>query len=28
MSADGSTVMLGGFGDNNNTGAVWVFVRK
>jgi len=26
LSADGSTALVGGIGDNNNTGATWVFV--
>jgi hypothetical protein len=28
ISADGSTAIVGGFGDNNNVGAAWVFTRK
>jgi hypothetical protein len=27
LSADGSTAMVGGFGDNSNIGAAWVFNR-
>jgi len=27
LSADGSTAAVGGSGDNNNSGAVWVFAR-
>ncbi len=27
ISADGNTAIVGGVGDNNNTGAVWVFTR-
>jgi antibiotic biosynthesis monooxygenase (ABM) superfamily enzyme len=26
LSADGNTAIVGGYGDNNNTGAAWVFV--
>ena len=28
LSADGNTVIEGGFGDNSNAGAVWVFTRS
>jgi hypothetical protein len=28
ISADGNTAMVGGYGDNGNTGAAWVFVRS
>jgi len=28
LSADGNTVVIGGIDDNNNTGAVWVFIRS
>lgn len=28
ISADGNTAIVGGPGDNNNAGAVWIFVRK
>jgi hypothetical protein len=28
LSADGNTAMIGGFSDNWNTGAVWVFTRS
>jgi uncharacterized protein (TIGR03437 family) len=28
LSADGGTAMLGAFGDNGNTGAVWPFVKS
>ena len=28
LSADGSTALLGGFGDNSDQGAAWVFVRE
>lgn len=28
LSADGNTALVGGTVDNNNTGAVWVFVRS
>jgi hypothetical protein len=27
MSADGNTVIIGGSGDNTNTGAAWIFTR-
>lgn len=27
ISADGSTMLIGGFGDNNDVGAAWVFER-
>ncbi len=27
LSADGNTLVEGGYGDNGNTGAVWVFVQ-
>lgn len=27
ISADGNTVALGGYGDNSNQGAVWIFTR-
>jgi hypothetical protein len=27
MSADGNTVIVGGYGDNSNIGAAWVFVQ-
>ncbi|MBL0097203.1 MAG: hypothetical protein IPP46_12485 [Bacteroidetes bacterium] len=27
VSADGNTLMTGGYGDNSNQGAVWVFSR-
>jgi len=27
ISADGNTVIVGGLGDNNNTGAAWVYTR-
>jgi hypothetical protein len=28
ISADGNLVMVGGYGDNNNTGAVWAFLKN
>jgi hypothetical protein len=28
LSADGSTAIVGGYGDNSNAGAVWVFTRS
>ena len=28
ISADGNTIIIGGFGDNSNAGAAWVFVRS
>jgi len=28
LSTDGSTALIGGSGDNNNAGAVWVFTRS
>jgi hypothetical protein len=28
VSADGNTAIIGGFGDNSNAGAAWVFVRS
>jgi hypothetical protein len=28
LSSDGSTALIGGFVDNSNVGAVWVFVRS
>ena len=28
LSADGSTALIGGIDDNNNTGAAWVFTRS
>jgi hypothetical protein len=28
LSADGNTAIVGGWGDNNNMGAAWVFVRN
>jgi gliding motility-associated-like protein len=28
ISADGNTVLIGGYGDNGNVGAAWVFVRN
>jgi len=28
LSSDGSTALIGGFGDNSNVGAVWVFARS
>ena len=28
MSPDGNTAIVGGWGDNGNTGAAWVFVRN
>ncbi|HUX95513.1 MAG TPA: T9SS type A sorting domain-containing protein [Bacteroidales bacterium] len=28
LSADGNTAIIGGYGDNNNTGAVWIFTRS
>lgn len=28
LSADGNTAMVGGYADNSNEGAVWVFVRN
>jgi hypothetical protein len=28
LSADGNTAIVGGVGDNSNTGAVWVFTRN
>ena len=27
LSADGNTAVIGGYGDNNHVGAVWVFTR-
>jgi hypothetical protein len=27
LSADGNTALIGGFGDNSDTGAAWVFTR-
>jgi len=27
LSADGNTAIIGGFGDNNNIGASWIFIR-
>jgi Divergent InlB B-repeat domain len=28
LSADGTTAIVGGYGDNSNVGAAWVFVRS
>jgi len=28
LSADGNTAMVGGYGDNNNNGAVWIYIRS
>ena len=28
ISADGSTAIVGGFGDNNDTGAAWIYTRS
>jgi FG-GAP repeat len=28
LSSDGNTAIVGGFADNNNTGAAWVFTRS
>ena len=28
ISADGNTAVIGGNGDNNGTGAIWVYIRK
>jgi hypothetical protein len=28
LSADGNTAIVGGYGDNNNAGAAWVFTRS
>ena len=28
VSADGNTAVVGGFGDNNNAGAAWVYTRS
>jgi hypothetical protein len=28
LSADGNTAIVGGFGDNSNDGAAWVYTRK
>jgi uncharacterized protein (TIGR03437 family) len=28
LSADGNTALIGGYGDNNNIGAAWVFTRS
>lgn len=28
LSADGNTAVVGGFGDNSNTGAAWVYTRS
>jgi hypothetical protein len=28
MSADGETVMIGGYADNNNQGAAWIFTKQ
>ena len=28
LSADGNTALIGGYGDNSNTGAAWVFTRS
>ncbi len=28
ISADGNTVLVGGYGDNNNIGAAWVYTRS
>jgi hypothetical protein len=28
LSADGNTAIVGGYGDNSNAGAVWVFTRN
>jgi flagellar basal body rod protein FlgF len=28
LSADGTTAIVGGYGDSSNTGAVWVFTRS
>jgi hypothetical protein len=28
LSADGNTAIVGGFGDNSNAGAAWVFMRN
>ena len=28
LSADGNTAIIGGYGDNFNTGAAWVFIRN
>ncbi len=28
ISADGNTAVVGGIGDDNNTGAVWIYVRS
>jgi len=28
LSSDGNTLAVGGYGNNNNTGAVWIFTRS
>jgi hypothetical protein len=28
LSADGNTAIVGGYGDNSNTGAAWVYTRS
>ena len=28
VSADGNTAIIGGYGDNNNQGAAWVYIRS
>ena len=28
ISADGNTAIVGGYGDNNNAGAVWIYTRS
>jgi hypothetical protein len=28
LSSDGNTLAVGGFSDNNNTGAIWIFTRN
>ena len=28
LSSNGNTAFIGGFGDNNNTGAAWIFTRS
>ena len=28
LSADGNTALIGGYGDNGNVGAAWVFTRS
>ena len=27
ISADGNTAIIGGYSDNNNIGAVWIFAQ-